>query len=197
MEYEKEYWDALMDLFHNEYGVAGLMGNLKAESGLIPYRKQGDFTSGYAASQAYTSGVDNGSISKETFVNDEVGYGVAQWTWNARKRTLYDFKTTHNLSIGSFELSIIMLKYELLESGGYKSVGDYLKTATSVRGASNKVLHDFEAPKDQSEEVEIARAAIGQQIYDKYSGSEPPEPPDPPTPTGSKRGMPVWMYLLK
>ena len=44
--YAQAIWGMLLSAIGNEYGVAGLMGNLYAESGLIPFRKQGDY-SGY------------------------------------------------------------------------------------------------------------------------------------------------------
>ena len=50
-------WNLLLADIGNEIGVAALMGNLQAESGLIPYRVQGDFSSGYSESIAYTEKV--------------------------------------------------------------------------------------------------------------------------------------------
>ena len=46
-EYNDYIWSEMYNFIGNEYGVAGLMGNLQAESGIIPYRLQGDFTTGY------------------------------------------------------------------------------------------------------------------------------------------------------
>lgn len=193
LDYEKDYWDALMALFNNEYGVAGLMGNLKAESGLLPYRKQGDYTSPYDASISYTEKVDAGQISENSFVNDSIGYGVAQWTWYTRKQKLFDLHESMHVSIGDFDLSIEMLKHELLQDGGYADVGNYLKNVKNVRDASNYVLHNYEAPKDQSESVENARYDLSIELYNKFSGSTP----EPPEPGASKKKMPLWMYILK
>lgn len=181
-EYGQQIWDGLMSQINNEYGVAGLMGNLLSESGLIPYRLQGDFTDGYTISLQYTSDVDTGVISETSFVNDSQGYGLAQWTYFSRKQALYDMKKTLNLSIGSIDLSLSYLIYEL--NFTYTTVLSSLRNATSIREASDIVLHDFENPADQSEAVEIYRASLGQTIYDTYVLS-------------TKKKMPLWMMLRR
>lgn len=188
LDYEEKYWNDIYARLKNEYGTAGLMGNLKKESGLIPYRKQGDMTPPYVASQEYTNSVDNGTISKDTFCNDSIGYGLAQWTFHTRKQQLYSFHTEMAVSIGSYELSLKMLFFEL--DTGYTDVRDYLRTATSVRGASDYVLHNYEQPDDQSEAEEVERYQLSQQIYDKYHGTEP-------VPESNIRPIPIWMYSRK
>ena len=74
-EYEKPIWDALMAEIRNEYGVAGLMGNLYAESSLFPGRVQGDFSPGYANSVQYTQQLNAGQISENDFVYHGPGGG--------------------------------------------------------------------------------------------------------------------------
>ena len=92
--FEERYWNALIKEIPNDYGVAALMGSLDAESNLTPFRKQGDmnFTGGYPDSVSYTNNVDSGVITEDSFVNDSIGYGVAQWTYHTRKQGLYDLK---------------------------------------------------------------------------------------------------------
>ena len=184
----KRIWDYFKAKLGNEYGVAGLMGNLEAESDLCPYRVQGDFSTGYADSKAYTARVDSLSISKNDFINNGPGgggYGLAQWTYSTRKQGLYErWQGGSYSSIGSLDLAMDYLWFELQTS--FPGVLSVLKTATSVREASDKVLHDFESPADQSTTVEIKRAAMGQAWYDKYHGSAPgggDEPDEPDTPS--------------
>ena len=187
-EYGQQIWDSLKSQINNEYGVAGLMGNLLAESGLLPYRLQGDFTVGYTISQQYTSDVDNDVITETSFVNDEQGYGLAQWTYFSRKQALYNMKQLMNVSIGNIDLGLAYLMHELNDT--YPTVLNALVSAISLREASDAVLHDFENPADQSEAVEIYRASLGQSIYDTYHSSTPP------TPTTRKK-MPLWMMLRR
>lgn len=167
--YEGYIWSYFMKAIGNEYGVAGLMGNLQAESGLHPDRKQGDVPYS-SVSQEYTAKVDSGEISETQFVNDSIGYGLAQWTFYTRKQALYNmYKKGNYTSIGSVQLACDYLKYEL--ENDYPSVYKALKNAKSIRIASNKVLHDFESPADQSSSVEVERTNLGRAIYDEYSGS--------------------------
>ena len=89
--FEKQIWDYFLAKLGNAYGVAGLMGNLQAESGLCPYRVQGDFSTGWTESANYTARVDSGEISEDDFVNNGPGgggYGLAQWTFWSRKQGL-------------------------------------------------------------------------------------------------------------
>lgn len=193
----QEIWNYLYSQFNNAYGVAGLMGNLYAESGLYPFRLQGDYDSEhfYPVSHEYSADVNDGTISESTFVNDGKGYGLAQWTYYSRKQELYNFTKGQGYGIDNLERQLEFLVLEIVRD--YPDVKTVLLNATSVREASNKVLHDYENPADQSEAVEIQRANYGIDIYNTYSGQPPlpPIPPIPPTPTGRK--MPLYMYLRK
>ena len=202
--YSKYIWDYLMNCFHNEYGVAALMGNLYAESGLRPNNLQNTYETslGYTDS-SYTSAVDSGAYSKDSFVYDEAGYGRAQWTYWSRKKALYEaWKDFGYDSIADIELQLMFLVDELVTS--YRDVYFTLLDATSIREASDKVLHDFESPADQSTAVEELRESYGQDYFDLYSGSEPdpdvPEPDEPepePEPEPSKKsGMSLLMLIL-
>lgn len=191
--YETEIWDRLSSYIRNDYGTAALMGNLQAESGLIPYRLQGDFSDGYVASLEYTNKVNNYSYTKSQFINDSKGYGLAQWTFSTRKQNLYEFASLTNFSIGSLDRQIPFLVNELMSS--YPTVWNALLNATNIRTPSNRVLHDFENPADQSEAVEIYRAGLSQTIYDNYSGSPTPPPGPVPPPGPSYEGIPVWLMM--
>lgn len=196
-EYGKRIWDKLMSVVGNEYGVSGLMGNLLSESGLLPYRLQGDFEEGHPSSLEYTSKVDNGIVSEYDFVNNAPnggGYGLAQWTYYTRKQALYNMKQEMNVSIGDIELALKYLIYEL--NNTYPTVLSTIKNATSIRQASDTVLHDFENPADQSESVEIYRASLGSGIYEVYVGTTPDPDPDDPTPVDPPTTKKMKLYLM-
>lgn len=193
----KYIWDFFVERIGNEYGVAALMGNLYAESGLYCDRVQGDIPySNY--SKEYTAKIDSGAITEYQFVNNGPnggGYGLAQWTWQPRKQALYDMWKTHGFSsIGSRGLACEYLWYELQTD--YNGVLNVLRSANSIREASDKVLHDFENPADQSAAVEATRACFGQYYYNTYHGTEPdpnpdPEPDIPPVNPDPEPGIPV------
>lgn len=194
-EYNDYIWATVYNQIGNEYGTAALMGNLQAESGNIPYRLQGDFTSDYYKSIRYTDNVDSGAIDRTTFINDEKGYGLAQWTYYSRKANLYDYwQNSGAASIGDIGMQVSFLLYELQNS--YSSVYNALVNATDIRTASDIVLTQFENPEDQSEEVKQARALNGTIIYnEEATGSPVPVPvPDPPD-TPDKPTIPYWILF--
>ena len=81
---ERLIWDKLLAAGLTPAGAAGLMGNLKAESGLNPKNLQNSFEKKLGMSDAdYTAAVDCGAYG--SFVTDGAGYGLAQWTYSSRK----------------------------------------------------------------------------------------------------------------
>ena len=167
---EKKIWDFLKERIGNDYGVAGMMGNLQAESGLRSNNLQNSYekTLGMTDEQ-YTTAVDVGSY--KNFVMDSAGYGLAQWTYSSRKQNLLTFRNAAGTSIGDLGMQLGFLWKELTEN--YKGVLSGLRAARSVREASDIVLTQFEKPADQSESVRAKRASYGQVFYDRYAGFSP------------------------
>ena len=145
-------------------GAAGLMGNLFHESGLRPTNVQDSTESRVGSDAVYTSKVDSG---QHDFVNDNAGYGLAQWTTAGRKQGLLNLARQKQTSIGDINTQLEWLNHELNTS--YKGVHNVLTSSNDVTEASNMVLHRFEAPKDQSAAVEQKRASAGMAIYEKYN----------------------------
>lgn len=177
-EDEKTIWNFLMVHINNEFGVAGLMGNLNAESALRSNNLQQSYETklGYNDT-TYTAAVDNGSY--DNFVKDTAGYGLAQWTYWSRKQAMLKFHRSKKKSIGDLKTQLEFLIKELSES--YKGVWSDLKNATSIRGASNSVLLKFECPANQSESMQKKRAEFGEKYYNKYatqSAATEPKVPD-------------------
>ena len=165
---EKAIWDYLAGKGLNACAVAGLMGNLYAESGLNSCNLQNSYNKSLNMTDAqYTAAVDNGSYGN--FVKDKAGYGLAQWTYHTRKQALLNYAKKAGASIGSLDMQLAFLWDELQ---GYKSVISTLKGAKSVRAASDAVLLGFEKPADQSEAVQRKRAEYGEAYYKKYAGGQ-------------------------
>lgn len=164
---EEKIWKFLKSKGFTDFGVAGLMGNLYAESGLSPinlqnsYEKKLNFTD-----QSYTQAVDNGSYTN--FVKDAAGYGLAQWTYWSRKQNLLNYARSVGKSIGDLDMQLEFLCKEL---SGYSAVWKTLQSAKSVFEASNAVLLQYERPANQSEAVQNKRASYGQAYYDKFAQS--------------------------
>lgn len=156
-------WNYLYGRIQNPYGVAGLMGNLRAESNLNPKNMQNSYEKKLGMNdESYTKCTDNGSYKH--FCTDKVGYGLAQWTSDGRKAALYNSRGTR--SIGDLDMQLEFLWKEL--STSYKGVLNGLKVADSVREASDLVLTKFERPKDQSVAVQVKRASYGEAFYNMF-----------------------------
>lgn len=152
----------------NDYGASGLLGNLDCESGLKPNNLQDTYNRSLGMTDdEYVRAVDNSSYTKNQFIKDCGGFGLAQWTWHTRKAALYEYVKSKSTSIGDLETQLEFLYKELSES--YPSVLNTLKTATSVLEASNAVLLKFECPADQSVSMQNKRASYGQSYYNKYA----------------------------
>lgn len=170
MANDKTIWEFLKSQGLNDYGAAGLMGNLYAESGLSPTNLQNTYNNKFGMTDdEYTAAVDAGRYGN--FVHDSAGYGLAQWTFWSRKQGLYDYAKSTGRSIGDLTMQLEFLFQEL--SSGYKSVLSTLKSATSVLQASNSVLLQFERPADQSVSVQNKRASYGQNYYNQFCGRSP------------------------
>ena len=164
---EKRIWNFLKAEGFNDFGAAGLMGNLFAESRLLPNNMEDKYQSklGYN-DESYTRAVDNNTYTN--FVKDAVGYGLAQWTYWTRKQNLLNFARQNNKSIGDLDIQLHFLVKELKESYT-NSVYNVLKKATSVLEAANAVLLNFERPANISASVQATRAKYGQTYYDRYA----------------------------
>lgn len=162
---DKKIWDYLIEKIGNPFGVAGLMGNLYAESALNPRNLQQSFERKLGMTDdSYTQAVDYGTYTG--FVRDGAGYGLAQWTYWSRKEKLLTFAKVAGKSIGDLDMQLDFLWNELQ---GYSKVLKAIREAKSVRAASDAVLTQYERPANQSESVQIKRASFGQKYFDKYA----------------------------
>jgi hypothetical protein len=156
----------------NAYGVAGLMGNMMAESGLRPNNLQNSYEKSLGYSdESYTAAVDNGSYTN--FVHDSAGYGLVQWTYWSLKEALLNHARSKNKSIGDLDMQVTFLCQQL--SSSYKSVWNTCCNAKSVKEASDKVLHGFERPYGHDgvnkESQEKTRSEYGLGFYQRHQGS--------------------------
>lgn len=162
---ERTIWNFLIVKGMSPAGAAGLMGNLYAESGLDPQNLQNSYEKRLGFTNAtYTAAVDSGSYSN--FVRDSAGYGLAQWTYWSRKEALLNFARKTGASIGSLEMQ---LDFMIQELKGYVAVWEVLRTARTVKEASDIVLTKYERPADMGSSVKAKRASYGQAYFDAYA----------------------------
>lgn len=157
-------------------GACGVMGNMECESNLIPYRVQGDFSSGYTRSKEYTEQVDSGQITRDQFVHNGPGgggYGLCQWTFYTRKLELWNMTVGNGYSISDerkqCELCINELKRD------YSGLYNYLCSQDcDVTAAARRVCSEYERPAVNNYPPRIDAAC---RFYNKYH--DEPVDPDP------------------
>lgn len=165
---DRYIWDYLLLLIGNPFGVAGLIGNLYAESGLRPYNLQNTYEKKLGMTDwEYTNAVTDGSYT--AFSDDRAGYGIAQWTYPSRKAALLAYAKEKDAPICDLDMQLEFLWKELQN---YSSVLETLKNASSIREASDAVMLKFECPKDTSLTAKMRRSDYGQYFYDLYAKDE-------------------------
>ena len=161
-------WKFFLGKLCNAHGVAGLLGNLNAESNLIAANlEMSKRTRLGHTSKSYTEAVDSGAY--KNFAADWAGYGIAQWTDSTRKGNLLAYAQQKSASIGNRKMQAEFLMHEL--ETRFTAVLSILKNAKSVREASDAVLLRFECPADTSESVRQRRAAFGDGYYQKFANA--------------------------
>lgn len=163
---QQQIWNYLLEITGNPYAAAGLMGNLYAESGLNPTNLQDAYEAALGYEDGtYTEAVDSGAYSG--FTSDGAGYGLAQWTWQERKQNLLAFAQDVGLSVGSLDLQLRFLAWELEE----RELLPELQAVCSVREASDLVLFCYEAPLDTGAQTQTVRCGLSMTFYNRFAGT--------------------------
>lgn len=127
----EKIWNFFKDRGLNDYGCAGLLGNMNAESALNPLNLQNNGNKKLGMTdEEFTAAVDSGAYAKDTFIHDGYGYGIVQHTYHTRKKALYEFVKSAGKSIGDLETQLLFVYKELTEN--YKSLVTTLKTANRL-----------------------------------------------------------------
>lgn len=152
----------------NDFGACGLLANIREESNFKANNLQnnGNLELNMTDEQ-YTAAVDNGTYTRDMFRKDEYGYGLVQHTFHTRKAALCDYAKKKKTSIGN---EMMQAEFIVKELKGYKGVWNVLCNATSLREASDKVMLDYERPKNKSEDAQKKRASHAEAIYNELCG---------------------------
>ena len=166
-ENEKIVWEFLKEKGLTDAGAAGLMGNLQAESNIQSVIYENAFKPQIGLTdQEYVDKVNDGSYIN--FVNDQVGFGLAQWTYFSRKQALLD---ACRGDIGNLRCQLGYLMYEF--DNDFKQILAVLKTSNDVYACAIKVMVEFENPVDQSEAKKNFRYQLSQNYYNEFTGTGP------------------------
>lgn len=136
---KKTIYETLRNAGLTKEGACGLMGNMMAESTLKSNIAQRGMTK--LSDEQYTAAADNGLID---FVNDAVGYGLCQWTYNARKAKLLAFAQNRGVSVGDEKMQAEFCLKELREE--YGGVMTLLQTSHDLLQCTQRVCVEYERP---------------------------------------------------
>lgn len=130
----EQIWNYLKSQGFSDAGIAGIMGNLQQESGLRADNVQNHM--GYEDAD-YVAAIKSGAISRDEFIHDSRGFGIAQWTYHTRKAALYDTLGPQNIDSLAGQLSF------MVNEMGDDLTGK-LKNATSVNDATDVFQYTYE-----------------------------------------------------
>jgi Putative peptidoglycan binding domain/Phage tail lysozyme len=137
-------------------GAAGIVGNLQAESGVLPNRVQGSSSATPMRARNFAGVVTDFSAeeimnrNRATRVGPQLpGAGLAQWTSAARRTALFQHSFQGSVLgaavLFSFEAQVDFLSHEL--ERGFPNVNTLLRRAdVSVDDACDEIAYRFEVP---------------------------------------------------
>jgi hypothetical protein len=172
-------YDALINAGLTRAGALGVMGNMAAESGMKSNIAQRGTTK--LSDEQYTAAADNGLID---FANDQVGYGLCQWTYHTRKNALLTFCKARGASVGDEAAQVDFCIRELRSD--FSALYKTLCTSTNINQCSDLVCSKFERPAVENFDT---RRAYAHQFAEEITEAayKPPKenpvqatfPPDP------------------
>ena len=139
MSNAKEIYDNLTAAGMSRAGALGMLGNMMAESNLVPNIAQRGMTK--LTDAQYTAAADNGLID---FANDGVGYGLYQLTYKTRKAGYLAFCKARGVSVGDLKAQCDYCVKELKED--YPSLWKTLRESNNVNQCCDLICTQFERP---------------------------------------------------
>jgi hypothetical protein len=162
-ENAKKIWNFYKSRGIPDNTIAGIMGNMQAESGLNPRNLQNSYEKSLnLTDDTYTSEIDKGNYTN--FVNDSAGYGLVQWTYHSLKKALLNYSKKKRASIGDLNTQLEFLIKQL--SDDYPTTWKKMLGAASPEEVSTIMLKEFERPAVLNT---ATRAGYAKQYYDTLS----------------------------
>ena len=149
----------------SDIAVAGIMGNMEAESNCEACRVQGDFSATRTISKVYAEKFN--TYPTECFM-DAKGWGLCQWTYYTRKEDLYQFCHDRGVGVEDEAAQVAFFLYEIKRD--YSATFAAIQSAPDIRTAAYQMCHNYERPAVDNIDT---RAKYGEQIYVQFHGSEP------------------------
>jgi len=151
-----EIWNELMLEIGNPFGVAGMMGNIQAESSFVSNNLNNDWANAHGfTDESYTEAIDNDTIDPS--LKAQGAYGLCQWL-GGRQLKLIELSKENNCSVsdGSLQLSYLIYELNSLKYGSIGGTSYYPNTSKYTKYTLMEMLQDENILMD-----------IGQQCYNK------------------------------
>ena len=165
----QQVWYYLLGKGFKDYQAAGIMGNFAVESGYATNNLQNSYETNGVTDESYTEAVNNKTMSKDEFMNDNAAYGLGQWKWYTRKQGLYEVTIEKGIPIDDMKAQLDFVWYEMT-IGGYD---DDILNASTMEEACNIFLREFEGAGNYSSEL-VNRMVKAQEAYDVCTTQLPP-----------------------
>lgn len=143
-------------------GTCGVLGNLQGESGFIANNVEDG--RGWSDAQ-YTVAVDNGTYTKQQFVNDGIGYGYAQWTHRDRKALFYEFFKPKHISVADSETQIDFLIWEM--KNFFATQWNLCCSSNDLYSCTWELLDKWENPRNKDKAI-VTRHTYAQNWYEQF-----------------------------
>lgn len=178
----KEIYDILRAGGLSRAGALGMLGNMMAESSLIPNIAQRGMTK--LSDEQYTAAVDNGLLD---FVHDSVGYGLCQWTYSTRKKALFNFARLSGTSVGDGKMQCVFCLRELQDD--YPDLYKTLCTSDSVDECADLICSQYERPA-------VNNFSVRRDFAHTFEQDIPDSPETPSLPATFPVGGEDWKIAL-
>lgn len=159
-----------------------MMGNWAKESLFDAFRKQGDLSEAAVPSHNYVASVTSGAIGREQFAQDQIGFGLAQWTYHnfntgkGRKLNLYDFWKKSGKALDDPAMQTEFAVWELKNE--YRGILEELKTSTNLYYCTDLICKRYEKP-DYNNVDDRYKAALEIKAIIEAAPVDEPEPEAP------------------
>lgn len=177
MSFEQTIYNLLTASGISQAGALGILGNWYCESGCEPYRVQGDFSPYRTVSKDYVNRLVNMQMTRDQFAYDQKGFGLAQWTYPARKVNLYNWWRNSAFRIDDCELQVSFALHELQTE--YSGLLEFLRTANDIFLACSRVCREYERPAVNNIDARYDAAIRIKNEIDLNGGGDPVEPDEP------------------
>ena len=168
-----------------EVSIAGIMGNMEAESNCESCRLQGDFSTDRSASKTYANAINTGAKSVDAASKDGQGFGLCQWTFPSRKVNMINSCRSQGKGVEDEEAQLTFMLAEMQME--FSNMWSRLLSCATIADAAGLMCREYERPAV----LNITdRTKYGQQIYNQFHGSTPA--PDPVEANWIQDGIEYW-----